>query len=190
MFGPRSTLFGLHTYLWTLRPSMAYSREKTLINLAISLCVYLQNIFVFHKLNYVFNSFSFSSPLVNPARLHFVFNIVEFPHSNGRAMARQGICTGWLNDKTQGLQGQIAGDSIDKDMAAMSLDDKCQQVCVGHVYIKSEIWFSIIIASPIYVQPRLFTSVHNPMLSQSVRWLRVRESYFGDKIDYSLSLKN
>ena len=56
-------------------------------------------------------------------------------------MARQGICTGWLNDKTQGLHGQIssAGDSIDYDMAAMSLDDKCQQVCVGHVYIKSEI---------------------------------------------------
>ncbi|XP_072030751.1 methionine synthase reductase-like [Amphiura filiformis] len=69
-----------------------------------------------------------SSPLVDPKRLHFVFNIIEFPHSYGRAMARQGVCTGWLNHKTQPIQQQVStdvkGQDVEMNMAALSISEK------------------------------------------------------------------
>ncbi|NXU77147.1 MTRR reductase, partial [Oreotrochilus melanogaster] len=37
-----------------------------------------------------------SSNLYQPGRLHFVFNIVEFPACPTRPVARKGVCTGWL----------------------------------------------------------------------------------------------
>lgn len=50
-----------------------------------------------------------SSPLENPTRLHFVFNIVEFPAVEGIREQRQGVCTGWLNEITKvHRQGKIS----------------------------------------------------------------------------------
>ena len=42
-----------------------------------------------------------SSPLENPTRLHFVFNIMEIPAVEGIREQRQGVCTGWLNGITK-----------------------------------------------------------------------------------------
>ncbi|XP_078147536.1 methionine synthase reductase isoform X2 [Centroberyx gerrardi] len=39
-----------------------------------------------------------SSSLQHPGKLHFVFNVVEFPACSGRPAGRQGLCTGWLSD--------------------------------------------------------------------------------------------
>ncbi|XP_076014062.1 methionine synthase reductase [Genypterus blacodes] len=39
-----------------------------------------------------------SSTLKHPGKLHFVFNVVEFPACSGRPVGRQGLCTGWLFD--------------------------------------------------------------------------------------------
>ncbi|XP_059182634.1 methionine synthase reductase isoform X2 [Centropristis striata] len=39
-----------------------------------------------------------SSCLRYPGRLHFVFNVVEFPARSGRPAGRRGLCTGWLFD--------------------------------------------------------------------------------------------
>nr|XP_046226981.1 methionine synthase reductase isoform X2 [Scatophagus argus] len=39
-----------------------------------------------------------SSCLRHPGKLHFVFNIVEFPACSGRPVGRRGLCTGWLFD--------------------------------------------------------------------------------------------
>ncbi|XP_068604026.1 methionine synthase reductase isoform X2 [Brachionichthys hirsutus] len=36
--------------------------------------------------------------LRHPGKLHFVFNIVEFPACSGRPAGRRGLCTGWLSD--------------------------------------------------------------------------------------------
>ncbi|XP_038078300.1 methionine synthase reductase-like [Patiria miniata] len=42
-----------------------------------------------------------SSPLVDPNKLHFVFNVVVFPEGQGRNERREGVCTGWLNHMTK-----------------------------------------------------------------------------------------
>ncbi|XP_022621948.1 methionine synthase reductase isoform X2 [Seriola dumerili] len=39
-----------------------------------------------------------SSCLKHPGKLHFVFNVVEFPACSGRPAGRRGLCTGWLFD--------------------------------------------------------------------------------------------
>uniref|UniRef100_A0A8P4GDB1 Methionine synthase reductase n=1 Tax=Dicentrarchus labrax TaxID=13489 RepID=A0A8P4GDB1_DICLA len=39
-----------------------------------------------------------SSCLRHPGKLHFVFNVVEFPACSGRPAGRRGLCTGWLFD--------------------------------------------------------------------------------------------
>uniref|UniRef100_A0A673ZQZ0 Methionine synthase reductase n=1 Tax=Salmo trutta TaxID=8032 RepID=A0A673ZQZ0_SALTR len=39
-----------------------------------------------------------SSSLRHPGRLHFVFNVIEFPACSGRPVGRRGLCTGWLSD--------------------------------------------------------------------------------------------
>ncbi|GAA6217421.1 methionine synthase reductase isoform X1 [Lates japonicus] len=39
-----------------------------------------------------------SSRLKHPGKLHFVFNVVEFPACSGRPAGRRGLCTGWLFD--------------------------------------------------------------------------------------------
>ncbi|CAK6971237.1 methionine synthase reductase [Scomber scombrus] len=39
-----------------------------------------------------------SSCLRHPGKLHFVFNVVEFPACTGRPAGRRGLCTGWLFD--------------------------------------------------------------------------------------------
>ncbi|KAM4718460.1 methionine synthase reductase isoform 2-T3 [Anableps anableps] len=39
-----------------------------------------------------------SSRLRHPEKLHFVFNMVEFPSCSGRPAGRRGLCTGWLFD--------------------------------------------------------------------------------------------
>ncbi|XP_074478706.1 methionine synthase reductase [Sebastes fasciatus] len=39
-----------------------------------------------------------SSRLRYPGKLHFVFNVVEFPACSGRPAGRRGLCTGWLFD--------------------------------------------------------------------------------------------
>ncbi|XP_069469826.1 methionine synthase reductase [Ambystoma mexicanum] len=39
-----------------------------------------------------------SSILFHPGKLHFAFNIVEFPSCHYRTVARKGVCTGWLAD--------------------------------------------------------------------------------------------
>ncbi|KAM7390577.1 hypothetical protein PAMA_008647 [Pampus argenteus] len=39
-----------------------------------------------------------SSCLRHPGKLHFVFNVVEFPACSGQPARRRGLCTGWLFD--------------------------------------------------------------------------------------------
>lgn len=39
-----------------------------------------------------------SSCLKHPGKVHFVFNVVEFPACSGRPAGRRGLCTGWLFD--------------------------------------------------------------------------------------------
>ncbi|XP_047423665.1 methionine synthase reductase [Mugil cephalus] len=39
-----------------------------------------------------------SSCLRHPGKLHFVFNVVEFPACSGRPAGSRGLCTGWLFD--------------------------------------------------------------------------------------------
>ena len=38
----------------------------------------------------------FSSPLVTPGSVEFVFNVVDIDHCCGRTYSRKGVCTGWL----------------------------------------------------------------------------------------------
>nr|XP_006198358.1 methionine synthase reductase isoform X1 [Vicugna pacos]XP_015107144.1 methionine synthase reductase isoform X1 [Vicugna pacos] len=37
-----------------------------------------------------------SSSLFHPGKLHFIFNIVEFPSDSAAGILRRGVCTGWL----------------------------------------------------------------------------------------------
>uniref|UniRef100_A0A4W5JQQ9 Methionine synthase reductase n=1 Tax=Hucho hucho TaxID=62062 RepID=A0A4W5JQQ9_9TELE len=39
-----------------------------------------------------------SSSMRHPGRLHFVFNVIEFPACTWRPTGRRGLCTGWLSD--------------------------------------------------------------------------------------------
>lgn len=52
-----------------------------------------------------------SSPLEDPHRLHFVFNIVEFPVIEGIREQRHGVCTGWLNNITKSHRESKTSDS-------------------------------------------------------------------------------
>ena len=112
---------------------------------------------------------------------------MEFPLNNGRAMARQGVCTGWLNDKTQGLQPEIssAGDSIDKDMSAMSLDDKCLQVCVECIISNQKFHFSSYHCMPC-IRPTMAFHARSQFPAApecKIVWLRVRKSYYRGKLN-------
>uniref|UniRef100_V9KHA8 Methionine synthase reductase n=1 Tax=Callorhinchus milii TaxID=7868 RepID=V9KHA8_CALMI len=40
-----------------------------------------------------------SSPNFYPGKIHFVFNIIEFPSCPERPVARRGVCTGWLAEQ-------------------------------------------------------------------------------------------
>lgn len=60
-----------------------------------------------HRCFFIFRSSSISSSLWcclysscfrHPGKLHFVFNIVEFPACSGRPAGRRGLCTGGLYD--------------------------------------------------------------------------------------------
>ena len=59
--------------------------------------MYCKYIFILVR---IFSCF-FSSPLVDPCKLHFVFNVVVFPESQGRSKQREGVCTGWLSHMAQ-----------------------------------------------------------------------------------------
>ncbi|XP_067866229.1 methionine synthase reductase isoform X2 [Heterodontus francisci] len=55
-----------------------------------------------------------SSSNYYPGKLHFVFNIVEFPSSTEKPVARRGVCTGWLAEKvTPMLQSYESKTTID-----------------------------------------------------------------------------
>lgn len=47
----------------------------------------------------------YSSCLQHPVKLHFVFNIVEFPECSGRPAGRRGLCTGGLTDLISPMLG-------------------------------------------------------------------------------------
>ena len=51
-----------------------------------------------------------SSPLQRPNRMHFLFNIVQFPALLGIREKRLGVCTGWLDQLTARMQ-QAANES-------------------------------------------------------------------------------
>ena len=54
-----------------------------------------------------------SCPLVDTDRLDVVFNVLDLPAcpGEGHMYSRKGVCTGWLDDLTQGLQGEGAGEA-------------------------------------------------------------------------------
>ncbi|MBN3304028.1 MTRR reductase, partial [Amia calva] len=58
-----------------------------------------------------------SSSLYHPGKLHFVFNIVEFPQCSGRAVPRRGVCTGWLSELISPILQQHGRPSRDPDSA-------------------------------------------------------------------------
>ena len=47
-----------------------------------------------------------SSPLSDSCRLHFVFNVVEFPPIEDLRHNRQGVCTGWLSKVTEVMRSK------------------------------------------------------------------------------------
>ncbi|XP_071789021.1 methionine synthase reductase-like [Asterias amurensis] len=61
-----------------------------------------------------------SSPLVNPSKLHFVFNVVVFPEGQGRSKKR-GVCTGWLSHMTKG-QEEIIDNSVNDPTINLGTD--------------------------------------------------------------------
>lgn len=67
-----------------------------------------------------------SSPLSDPCRLHFVFNVVEFPPIEDLRHDRQGVCTGWLSRVTKDIKsiGQDNDTLIANDFRKMSLSDQ------------------------------------------------------------------
>lgn len=67
-----------------------------------------------------------SSPLTDPSRLHFVFNVVEFPPIKDLRHNRQGVCTGWLSRVTEDMKsmGHDNDSLITNDFKKMSLSDQ------------------------------------------------------------------
>ncbi|XP_061096578.1 methionine synthase reductase [Conger conger] len=53
-----------------------------------------------------------SSSLRHPGKLHFVFNVVEFPPCPERPVGRRGVCTGWLSDLVSPVLGSTAGSHV------------------------------------------------------------------------------
>lgn len=60
-----------------------------------------------------------SSPLFDPHKLTFVFNIVEFPPYSDIRENRKGVCTGWLNRVTEATRGEM---SIEDEMSKLRLE--------------------------------------------------------------------
>ncbi|XP_078349683.1 methionine synthase reductase-like [Oculina patagonica] len=66
-----------------------------------------------------------SSPLENPNRLHFVFNIVEFPAVDRVRQMRQGVCTGWLAEITKAQQQEAikSNDRLTDNLSKLTLQE-------------------------------------------------------------------
>ncbi|XP_050406331.1 methionine synthase reductase [Patella vulgata] len=59
-----------------------------------------------------------------PDRLEFVFNVLEIPEGNGRCTARQGVCTGWLDNITKSIQTN--NEDLNSQMSSLSLNEDIQ----------------------------------------------------------------
>lgn len=66
-----------------------------------------------------------SSPMENPNRLHFVFNIMEFPAVEGIRQMRQGVCTGWLAEitKAQRQEAIKGNDRLTDNLSKLTLQE-------------------------------------------------------------------
>ena len=64
-----------------------------------------------------------SSPASNPNRLHFVFNVVEFPPLEDIRKYREGVCTGWLNKLTKNLREleMHSGNQLSAKLSSLTL---------------------------------------------------------------------
>ncbi|GAB1609395.1 methionine synthase reductase-like isoform X2 [Argonauta hians] len=64
---------------------------------------------------------------IHKNKLHIVFNVVEIPAGRGRRYHRQGVCTGWLEQLTTGLQTEASPDQqahLATALNSLSLTDK------------------------------------------------------------------
>ena len=56
---------------------------------------------------------SYSCLQATPGRLSCVFNVIEIPEGDGRCYGRSGVCTGWIDRLTRGIQG---GEKQEEDL--------------------------------------------------------------------------
>ncbi|XP_048466571.1 methionine synthase reductase isoform X2 [Rhincodon typus] len=56
-----------------------------------------------------------SSPKYHPGKLHFVFNIVEFPSCPEKPIKRRGVCTGWLAEQVTSMLQNYENETIISD---------------------------------------------------------------------------
>ncbi|XP_048379347.1 methionine synthase reductase isoform X3 [Stegostoma tigrinum] len=56
-----------------------------------------------------------SSPKYHPGKLHFVFNIVEFPSCPEKPIKRRGVCTGWLAEQVMPMLQNYENETIISD---------------------------------------------------------------------------
>lgn len=79
----------------------------------------------------------YSSCLRHPGKLHFVFNVVEFPACSGRPAGRRGLCTGWLFDLINpalvfpGKAESSSSSSLPKVMSSMLENGELKLECAN-----------------------------------------------------------
>ncbi|XP_074549213.1 methionine synthase reductase isoform X2 [Halichoeres trimaculatus] len=70
-----------------------------------------------------------SSCLRHPGKLHFVFNVVEFPACSLRPAGRQGLCTGWLFDLISPVLDFCGKDESSSSLALPKIHVKLRPNC-------------------------------------------------------------
>lgn len=71
-----------------------------------------------------------SSSLLHPGKLHFVFNVVEFPPCPERPVRRRGVCTGWLSDLVTPVLGAKEGVPVPPEVNKTQEQERwCQRCC-------------------------------------------------------------
>ena len=69
-----------------------------------------------------FQNFDFSCPQTTSGKISCAFNIIDIPKGDGRSYRRSGVCTGWIDRLTKGMQRKEE-ESVEGQIADLSLNE-------------------------------------------------------------------